>query len=857
MPPSLRTTLAGLLILVVALVIYRPILAGTGDGLLYPWASDTMGHLLKVEFIASELQAGRFYPQLFPDWYSGVQLLRYFPPVPYYLLAGIFLISRDIVLTAGVFVFATALFGGLGMLMYQRWIGLLPATVGGTVFMALPDNLRVAMAEGNLPRVLANSLLPITFYFLLSILINGPSKGKFVLLAGLIMVIILSHAMMGAIFLACFTLTAIIFLIFGNSQLRNIGAALAAMFTGVLLSAWWLLPSLTGGITELNTVAAGEALASFPLTTSLNPVLRYENKEIYYLGLSLLAGAFLALLSWRRLGPPNRCLIVTALLVFAVSSTNFNPVYRTLPFHELMWPIRFMSFAGFVLLIGILWWAGNLLVRSFKSKLVALVIVGALLVDVLPSQTLIFVRPGSEELAEVVKKVRELPGWRVAILDSSRLGSKASYLFSAVGQREQVYGWAYQGSQIAPLLASINYAMNQGYTEYAVDRLEEMGADYVVRLKGAPIASSLEDELKQRGYGVVKESQNLVLYHRPGGPRAYVPHFSALGIGEGTRHLAMVFPEILVASSPRIDDYSLEDLQQFPTLVMAGFSWKSKHQAEELIRGYVKGGGNAVVDLTGVPEETLSRRPKFLGVYGEPLSLDRPPQLIKDGATLALRPFENRSSPWSTFTPQGLTGSTVTFSYLTQEATAVGYRDIEEGRVWFLGMNLAFHTLLTKDPVGIDLLEDVLKLEAGTVPIREPVPMANYTAGSDGYAFDYSLDEDSVLMVPIARHDGTTVTVDGRPVNPTPFGDMTYIKVPKGRHTVRLGFEPTAVYRFGFAATAAAALMIIGLVTGLPARLRWILWTAMTRQSHIFPRSWAGVLRMPQLRNPLTGGDPQ
>ncbi len=82
MPPSLRPAVAGLLILIVGLVIYRPILGGSGDGLLYPWASDTMGHLLKVEFIASELQAGRLYPQLFPQWYSGVQLLRYFPPIP-------------------------------------------------------------------------------------------------------------------------------------------------------------------------------------------------------------------------------------------------------------------------------------------------------------------------------------------------------------------------------------------------------------------------------------------------------------------------------------------------------------------------------------------------------------------------------------------------------------------------------------------------------------------------------------------------------------------------------------------------------------------------------------------------------
>ena len=256
----------------------------------------------------------------------------------------------------------------------------------------------------------------------------------------------------------------------------------------------------------------------------------------------------------------------------------------------------------------------------------------------------------------------------------------------------------------------------------------------------------------------------------------------------------MLFPQILVASSPRIDDYSLDDLQQFPTLVLAGFSWKNKSDAEDLIRRYVVEGGNAIVDLTGVPEETFSRRPKFLGVYGEPLSLGGVQRLLKEDSELTLLPFEGAYSPWSTFTPQGLASSTVTFDYLTQEATAVGYKEIEDRQVWFIGMNQTFQNLLTKDPVGLSLLEEVLHLEAGVVPIREAVPMADYTAGSDGYSFDYSLDEDRVLMIPIARHDGTTVTIDGRPVSPMRFGGMTYINALEGRHTVRLGFEPTAVY---------------------------------------------------------------
>jgi len=194
---------------------------------------------------------------------------------------------------------------------------------------------------------------------------------------------------------------------------------------------------------------------------------------------------------------------------------------------------------------------------------------------------------------------------------------------------------------------------------------------------------------------------------------------------------------------------------------------------------------------------------------------------------------------------------------LTQEATAVGYKEIEDRQVWFIGMNLAFHILLTKDPVGFSLLEEVLHLEAGAVPIREAVPMAEYTAGSDGYSFDYSLDEDRVLMIPIARHDGTTVTIDSSSVSPMRFGDMTYINAPEGRHTVRLGFEPTAVYRFGFAATSVAALIIIGMVAGLPGSLRRVSLTVGIPRKYRSPKSWTAVIRMRRRREPLAGGDPR
>ena len=818
--PKTKILFGALVIIAAALAIYSPVLHGAEQRALHPWSSDTLGHLLKVEFVAQAFQSGDFYPQLFPDWYGGVQLLRYFPPLPYYLLAGIYLLSGDIVFTGGAFVFGAALVGGLSFLLYRRWLTLIPAIGAGVLFMALPDNIRVAMAEGNLPRVLATAFLPITFYFLLSILTDGPSRLRFLALAILTMVVILSHAMMGAIFVACFTLVAIVYLFTAHAPARAVGTALGAVFGGVLLSGWWLLPSLTGGITELNSEAVGEALASFPLTLSLDPFLRYENKEIFYVGLSLVVGAALAFLFWRRLDPLGRSLILAGVLVVLVASTVFNPVYRTLPLHDLMWPIRFMTFGGFILLLGLAAWVSQLLAGSWKTKLVAVLLMAALAVDVLPSLSLVFLRPASEELVAVAEKVKELPGWRVATADFSRLGSRASYLFSATGQREQVYGWAYQGSGIAPLVSSINFAMERGYSPYAVDRLEELGTDYVVRMKGIPIDPSFDSLLTEHGYTLVQETQSLDLYYRPSGPRAFVPHYPALGIGDGADSLALLFPQMAIGSSPRIDDYPLELLEEFPTLFLGGFSWKDKADAEDLVAKYVASGGRAVVDLTGAPEGVLSKRPKFLGVYGEPVIFYSPPPLWRGEEQLRLRSIDPKYSPWSTLTPQGLDGSTVTFSYLEQEATAVGYKDLEGGRVWFLGMNLAFHSMLTRDPTGIGLLEEVLGLRAGALPQREALALEGYRAGADGYTFDYTLEEDSPLLVPVARHDGTTVHIDGLQVPLIPIGSLTYFPAPAGTHEVRVGFQPTAIYNFGLAFTALAVLLILAVVTGIPGRMK-------------------------------------
>ena len=64
------------------------------------------------------------------------------------------------------------------------------------------------------------------------------------------------------------------------------------MFLGVFSASWWLLPSLTGGITELSREAVVQGLQSMGFArvtvfNLINPMTRTDNPEALFVGLSL------------------------------------------------------------------------------------------------------------------------------------------------------------------------------------------------------------------------------------------------------------------------------------------------------------------------------------------------------------------------------------------------------------------------------------------------------------------------------------------------------------------------------------------------------------------------------------------
>ena len=273
-----------LVISVFAIYFYWEILVTNGE---VPWGSDTFGHIYRFDYLHNSLKNGIFYPDIYSDWYLGIQLLRYYPPLVYYLLALSNFIFSDPIQLVNIFLFVFSWVGGISWLFYKRWIGWVPAIIGGCLYMIMPDLLRVAFSEGNLLRHFTNALIPITFFLTLFSFKTKHIGGHTFGIGVVFSLLVLGHPMMAAIIAS---LSAILLLFAWMHKLiafRRLSKIFLGIILGILSAAWWLFPSLTGGITELNAAAIIQGLPVVSLLSLINPMTRIRNPESLYLGLGL------------------------------------------------------------------------------------------------------------------------------------------------------------------------------------------------------------------------------------------------------------------------------------------------------------------------------------------------------------------------------------------------------------------------------------------------------------------------------------------------------------------------------------------------------------------------------------------
>lgn len=684
----------------------------------YPWGSDTCGHIFKADLLFKSMKMGNFFPNYTELWYNGIQPFRYWAPIPYYILASFqFLTKGDSIAAYNVFIAFSFIVGALGWLMWGiREKRILLSTVLGILWFCMPDNVRVFFSEGNVPRVLITVLLPYLFFFLWQF-VEYKKKHAIIGVILLTTVLSLSHLMITAMV----GITVFMFLLYyaiANKAYVKPFQVLVGMLLGISLCGFWLYPALQGGLMAMDSEAVSEVMKdlTFPFVQTLNPLLRLQNVEIFYFGLSFVAISLLALFLSNRKSLPGFLTLVT---VFLGTTTAFVPILLKLPFNQLLWMMRFTPVAYATFVIGLLMWKR---LRRYAMTL----LVGVLILDSLVSffQLAHNANPVAE-LKDSLDEAIKITNQRIALLDSSEFGSFPSY-YLTTGPKpvSYAYGWAWQGAQTAQNIVLLNTALEKKFYIFMFDRSLEAGCDTVIVKKDKiKEFDQLNAAAQKSNYYLAKETPYTYIYHIET-PQSFGTKttYDGIAIGKSAPNIVIEFAAIEIGTSNYLDDYTLDDLLQYKVVYLSDFEYRDQKTAEQLVLDAAQRGVNFVIDMNRVPYVAITNRMTFLGVTAQPIQFENKlPSLHFRGITYFPITFQEENRVWNTVYLENVPNPRGFSWFGGNKLVFIG--EHTNPNITFIGFNLLYHGITNQDEQVMDMFGTVIGMLKDSVPHREIVPI--------------------------------------------------------------------------------------------------------------------------------------
>lgn len=765
-PGKIKTLSAITFLVIFNMLLYYPVLFSNSP---YPWGSDAWAHLYKGEFLYNAIKNGDFFPRYMSGWDNGIDPFRYWAPLSYYSLALLRFLTGNIFRAFYLLLFLASTIGSCSWLFFRNRMSVINTVMLGVLWAVAPYNLLMAFGSGNTPWVLALIFLPLLMFLVIEELDSAKNnRFKQITLIIIVNLIVLSHAMLAAIFLASLVLYILLaYILGGTSIIRAIRTVMLLSFS-LLISAWWLLPSQIGGVNQISPEAVTESIVYYSPLVSLNPFLRLSSPETFYFGLGYLIVAAVAVFQWKSKNAFQQAGTIIGLLIFAITTPSLKPLYNKLPLHHLLWPERFISVAIAFLLLG------GIDIGNFKNALknkriwqlaFSLLLAAIVLTDSLISTSLIKTRDYPTGIDKVFRQTLTGNGYKAAVLDLSRMGSVPSFLITEKYKREQIFGAAWQGAQTSQNLMALNAALERGWYSFLFDRLIEMGATHlIVRNDVVKEKGLFQQEAYKFGYLFAVSDNGITTYFRSLKPYTVTADYKILGIGRFNINLAMMFPEIKLGNYTQVDKYTLPELQKYKTIILSGFNWVSKKEAEALVLAYAQSGGRVVIDLTGVPSDISSNRTSFLGAIAEPVIIDESPLISLGSKQVRLANLPEENLPWKTFVLEGMDKVSSLVNYYERRRPIEGYKVYRNTNIYFVGLNLPFYALLTKDNVVLNMLGELLGTNTGRTIERNIVEFDQMTSNNNKSTIKFRLPNkfgDHDMIVPIAYLDSMNVNFTG------------------------------------------------------------------------------------------------
>ncbi|WP_281774453.1 glycosyltransferase family 39 protein [Methanobacterium formicicum] len=237
--------------------------------------------------------------------------------------------------------------------------------------------------------------------------------------------------------------------------------------------------------------------------------------------------------------------------------------------------------------------------------------------------------------------------------------------------------------------------------------LEKNHVDYYISLNPADLQS----------YQPIAQYNNMTLYQI--NPNATTNKTKMLYIGQGWQNYmdqvlglkAFVLHEsqgrLVIGKATEIDSHSLEELQQYPYILLYNFKWHNQHDAEELLLNYVESGGTLVIDASGNMEGMYYNLDEavFLNTSISKKSLPVNPKIQP---ALNFSPFLSDGETWYGAHYEPTNQSQIQPLVTADGNILIGEQKIGKGRIIWIGYNLVWHAFHLENPEEKVLIQSVI-----------------------------------------------------------------------------------------------------------------------------------------------------
>ncbi len=760
-----------------------------------PRGADTWGHLFRAEYLAGVMRTegpGAYFSAAWmPNWYMGDPFLTYYPPLTTLLLAPLVYLTQngDIALRILISFFLT----GFAFLTFQyldrtwnRWA----AFLGTVLAVGAPYQVRTIFFEGNLPRMLCLLALPAIALLTDRLLAPNSRRAPLTIALGLCWTwAILAHPQQAVIFAIGIGFYLVLRLILDPEvPLYQLAPWIGSVLLGALFAAPWLIPAYCRAELANVPFLPAEKIPLFSSTLyGFLPLLDLTHGQILFGFGSLLIG-LLAIAA--RPDPRRSAWYLTGLLAIVFSLGPDGVFFNLIPLNNQLLPERFVNFAAFAIPVaaaGLLPMGRNL--RWIRSVLLIILVT----VELIPGARII---PGGEYPSEqaILAAVSAPDGGRVALLTYPEPTSLEVY-FAGRGS-PLINGWALENTPHHIALRRVLSA-----PEWGPKYLEALFARWDVRV--AVISGSAEADPAREavsGMGFTRETV-IGRYEiwRQAAPSARVqalPSQSMLLVGDGLSSFLTAFPFAEEASPGTFLREQSGFLSEYPILGFYRFASDTADvQAnEDTLRNYLNAGGTLVVDLSGM-EDIFGRTLDFFGVHAFRLAFDDRMALRWMDSSAGLPTQLHLSGlieeGWSGASYEGLDEVLAVADRDGASYPVLGYKNIGQGRVWFIGGNLLYYAQLSGQESLREYIRDIIlkDIPASKSLALPPVPVQAYAETANGLTFDYSSAAPVSALISYTYHPRWRATIDGVEVGLGVRDNLIRILLPAGAHHVEIRYD--------------------------------------------------------------------